>query len=75
MIEALFLYGIIGFLLERDWGCFFYDFDYYSKNLIEIILPIKKTITGDYKFVGFSGLASHGGTVGLLISLFIFKKI
>jgi prolipoprotein diacylglyceryltransferase len=63
------------FVGARLGHCFFYDFDYYSKNLIEIILPIKKTITGDYKFVGFSGLASHGGTVGLLISLFIFKKI
>ena len=73
--EALFLYGIIGIFIGARLGhCFFYDFDYYSKNLIEIILPIKKTITGDYKFVGFSGLASHGGTVGLLISLYLYSK-
>ena len=73
--EALFLYGIIGIFVGARLGhCFFYDFDYYSKNLIEIILPIKKTITGDYKFVGFSGLASHGGTVGLLISLYLYSK-
>jgi prolipoprotein diacylglyceryltransferase len=73
--EALFLYGIIGIFVGARLGhCFFYDFDYYSKNLIEIILPIKKTITGDYKF-GFSGLASHGGTVGLLISLYYIQKI
>ena len=73
--EALFLYGIIGIFVGARLGhCFFYDFDYYSKNLVEIILPIKKTITGDYKFVGFSGLASHGGTVGLLISLYLYSK-
>jgi prolipoprotein diacylglyceryl transferase len=73
--EALFLYGIIGIFVGARLGhCLFYDFDYYSKNLIEIILPIKKTITGDYKFVGFSGLASHGGTVGLLISLYLYSK-
>nr|WP_309757767.1 prolipoprotein diacylglyceryl transferase [Flavobacterium sp.] len=73
--EALFLYGIIGIFVGARLGhCSFYDFDYYSKNLIEIILPIKKTITGDYKFVGFSGLASHGGTVGLLISLYLYSK-
>ncbi|MFV8357502.1 prolipoprotein diacylglyceryl transferase [Flavobacterium sp. XS1P32] len=73
--EALFLYGIIGIFVGARLGhCFFYDFDYYSKNLIEIILPIKKTITGDYKFVGFSGLASHGGTVGLLISIYLYSK-
>ena len=73
--EALFLYGIIGIFVGARLGhCFFYDFDYYSKNLIEIILPIKKTITGTYKFVGFSGLASHGGTVGLIISLYLYSK-
>jgi prolipoprotein diacylglyceryltransferase len=33
------------FVGARLGHCFFYDFDY-SKNLIEIILPIKKTITG-----------------------------
>ena len=73
--EALFLYGIIGIFVGARLGhCLFYDFDYYSKNLVEIILPIKKTITGDYKFVGFSGLASHGGTVGLIISLYLYSK-
>jgi prolipoprotein diacylglyceryl transferase len=73
--EALFLYGIIGIFVGARLGhCFFYDFDYYSKNLLEIILPIKKTITGTYKFVGFSGLASHGGTVGLIISLYLYSK-
>jgi len=73
--EALFLYGIIGIFVGARLGhCFFYDFDYYSKNIIEIILPIKKTITGTYKFVGFSGLASHGGTVGLIISLYLYSK-
>ena len=73
--EALFLYGIIGIFVGARLGhCFFYDFDYYSKNLLEIILPIKKTITGGYKFVGFSGLASHGGTVGLIISLYLYSK-
>jgi phosphatidylglycerol:prolipoprotein diacylglycerol transferase len=54
--------------------CLFYDFDYYSKNLLEIILPIKKTLNGEYKFIGFAGLASHGGTVGLLISLYLYSK-
>jgi prolipoprotein diacylglyceryltransferase len=63
-----------GFCWARLGHCFF-DFDYYSKNLIEIILPIKKNDHWDYKFVGFSGLASHGGTVGLLISLYLYSKI
>ena len=73
--EALFIYGIIGIFVGARLGhCLFYDFDYYSKNLLEIILPIKKTLNGDYKFIGFAGLASHGGTVGLIISLYLYSK-
>ncbi|WP_309609262.1 prolipoprotein diacylglyceryl transferase, partial [Flavobacterium sp.] len=73
--EALFVYGIIGIFVGARLGhCLFYDFEYYSKNLLEIFLPIKKTIQGEYKFVGFSGLASHGGTIGLIISLSLYSK-
>ena len=73
--EALFVYGIIGIFVGARLGhCLFYDFDYYSKNLLEIILPIKKTLNGEYKFIGFAGLASHGGTVGLIISLYLYSK-
>lgn len=73
--EALFIYGIVGIFVGARLGhCLFYDFDYYSKNLIEIILPIKKTLNGGFKFIGFSGLASHGGTIGLIISLFLYSK-
>ena len=73
--EALFVYGIVGILVGARLGhCLFYDFDYYSKNLLEIILPIKKTLTGEYKFIGYAGLASHGGTIGLIISLFLYSK-
>ncbi|OUD34508.1 prolipoprotein diacylglyceryl transferase [Flavobacterium sp. FPG59] len=73
--EALFLYGIIGIFAGARLGhCLFYDFDYYSKNVLEIFLPIQKTISGGYKFSGYAGLASHGGTVGLIISLFLYSK-
>jgi phosphatidylglycerol---prolipoprotein diacylglyceryl transferase len=73
--EALFIYGIVGIFVGARLGhCLFYDFDYYSKNLLEIILPIKKTINGEYRFIGYSGLASHGGTIGLIISLYIYSK-
>jgi phosphatidylglycerol:prolipoprotein diacylglycerol transferase len=73
--EALFVYGIVGIFVGARLGhCLFYDFDYYSKNLLEIILPIKKTLNGEYKFIGFAGLASHGGTVGLIISLYLYSK-
>lgn len=73
--EALFIYGILGIFVGARLGhCLFYEFDYYSKNLLEIILPIKKTLNGGYKFIGYAGLASHGGTIGLIFSLYLFSK-
>ncbi|KFF06610.1 prolipoprotein diacylglyceryl transferase [Flavobacterium reichenbachii] len=73
--EALLIYGVIGiFAGARLAHCFFYDFEYYSQNLLEIFLPIKKTLNGGYQFVGYAGLASHGGTVGLIIALYLYSK-
>jgi len=73
--EALFIYSIVGIFIGARLGhCLFYDFDYFSKNPLEIILPIKKTLSGGYKFIGYAGLASHGGTIGLIISLYLYSK-
>lgn len=73
--EALFIYGIIGIFAGARLGhCLFYDFEYYSKHLLEIVLPIQRDINGDYKFSGYAGLASHGGTIGLIISLYLYSK-
>ena len=73
--DALFIYGILGIFVGARLGhCLFYDFDYYSKNLLEIILPIKKTLNGGYKFIGYAGLASHGGTIGLIFSLYLYSR-
>ena len=45
--EALFVYGIIGIFVGARLGhCLFYDFEYYSKNLLEIILPFNITLNG-----------------------------
>ena len=52
---------------------FFYEPSYYFHNPIEIFLPIKK-IGETYRFIGFQGLASHGGTLGVLIALGIYCK-
>jgi prolipoprotein diacylglyceryl transferase len=73
--EALLVYGIAGIFIGARLGhCFFYDFDYYSNHILEIFLPIKIRVNGDFKFVGYAGLASHGGTLGLLIALLFFSK-
>jgi len=73
-LDKLLTYIVIGTLLGARLGhCFFYDFSYYSQNPIEILLPIKK-IGETYKFIGFQGLASHGGVIGVLIAIFIYSR-
>lgn len=73
--EALFSYALIGILVGARLGhCIFYDFDYYSQHPIEILLPIQKGPDGIYHFVGFAGLASHGGGIGLVIMLLLYSR-
>jgi prolipoprotein diacylglyceryl transferase len=73
-LEKLSTYIVIGTLLGARLGhCFFYDFSYYSHNLIEILLPIKR-IGDTYKFIGFQGLASHGGAIGVLTAIIIYSR-
>lgn len=62
--------GIMG---ARIGHCIFYDWDYFSSRPLEILLPIE--IDNGIRFTGFRGLASHGGAIGLVISLLIWSKI
>ena len=73
-LDKLFIYVVVGILLGARLGhCLFYDPSYYFANPLEILLPIKKM--GDsYQFIGFQGLASHGGTIGVLIAIGIYCK-
>ncbi len=72
--DSFFNYMILGTALGARLGhCLFYDFDYYSTHLLEIFLPIRITSSG-IVFQGFSGMASHGGAIGILVSTFLFCK-
>jgi len=73
-LDSLLVYVIVGTILGARLGhCLFYEPDYFFKHPIEILLPIQK-IAGVYKFVGFQGLASHGGTIGVLIAIVLYCK-
>lgn len=75
IFEPLFLYCFIGILLGARLGhCLFYDPEYYMANPLEIFLPIKFLDGGGWKFTGYAGLASHGGTIGLIIALWLYCR-
>jgi phosphatidylglycerol---prolipoprotein diacylglyceryl transferase len=74
-LDKLTVYGIIGMFAGMRLGhCLFYEPSYYFSHPLEIILPIQPTNDGGYKFSGFQGLASHGGTLGLIIALIFYAK-
>jgi phosphatidylglycerol---prolipoprotein diacylglyceryl transferase len=73
-LEKLSLYGMIGVLAGARLGhCLFYEPSYYLSHPLEMILPIQPTPDGGYRFSGYQGLASHGGTIGLIIAIIIYS--
>ena len=71
----LFFYCVIGITLGARLGhCIFYDWSYYQNHLIEMILPVKQFPNEGWKWIGYRGLASHGGTLGLIIALWLYCR-
>ncbi|CCX62981.1 prolipoprotein diacylglyceryl transferase [Bacteroides sp. CAG:598] len=73
--EPLFFYCFFGILIGARLGhCLFYQPDYYLHHFWEMILPVKFLPDGGWKFTGYEGLASHGGTLGLIIALWLYCR-
>jgi prolipoprotein diacylglyceryl transferase len=41
---------------------------------MEMILPMRKFADGEWHFTGYEGLASHGGTLGLMIAIILYSR-
>jgi phosphatidylglycerol---prolipoprotein diacylglyceryl transferase len=62
-LENLLIYIVVGTVLGARLGhVFFYGWSYYSQHPLEIL------------FIWQGGLASHGGTIGVFIALYLFSK-
>jgi prolipoprotein diacylglyceryl transferase len=62
-LETLFLYTFFGIVIGARLGhCLFYDPEYYLAHPLKIL------------YVWEGGLASHGGGIGVLISLYMYAK-
>jgi prolipoprotein diacylglyceryl transferase len=83
--DPLFIYCFLGILIGARLGhCIFYEPDYFltsGKGLIEMILPIRMGDDGSwlgqtfgFHIIGYAGLASHGGTLGLMIALWMYVR-
>ena len=78
LFDPLFIYCFIGILIGSRLGhCLFYEPDYFlssGKHMVEMVLPIHFLADGSWKFTGYEGLASHGGTIGLIIALWLYVR-
>ena len=78
LFDPLFIYCFIGILIGARLGhCLFYQPDYFLtswQGWVEMFLPIHILSDGGWKFTGYEGLASHGGTLGLIIALWLYVR-
>ena len=77
LFEPLFFYCFFGILIGARLGhCIFYEPAYYFHDFprfLEMWLPIRFTPSG-VRLIGYQGLASHGGTLGLMIALWLYVR-
>ena len=78
LFDPLFIYCFLGILIGARLGhCIFYQPDYFLtsfKGFVEMLLPIHFKADGGWKMTGYAGLASHGGTAGLMLALWLYCK-
>lgn len=76
--DPLFMYCFLGILIGARLGhCLFYQPEYFLSSwthVVEMFLPIHQMADGSWKFTGYEGLASHGGTLGLMIALYLYYR-
>ncbi len=81
-LDSLFIYTVLATMLGARLGhVFFYDWPYYKNHLLEILLPIRESAESSlfgfingYEFTGFTGLASHGAAIGIIIGMYLYTR-
>lgn len=85
--EPLFLYCFVGILAGARLGhCVFYQPDYFLTTAVgwfEMFVPVhlergyglfEGLMSGHWHFTGYEGLASHGGTLGLMAAIALYCR-
>lgn len=72
-LDTLFIWTVVATLLGARLGqVFFYDWEYFRNNPLEILLPVKFEPT--IHFTGFQGLASHGAAIAIIIAMYFYSR-
>jgi phosphatidylglycerol:prolipoprotein diacylglycerol transferase len=72
-VKDIMTYLIIGLIVGARLGyVLFYNFSYYLKHPLEIILPF--SFSNGITFTGISGMSYHGGLVGATLAAWIYFR-
>ncbi len=72
-LEPFLTYSILGCMIGARLGhVIFYEPELFREDFWSVFLPF--SFKDGIRFTGFAGLASHGATIGFLISTFLFYR-
>ncbi len=72
-LQGLMVAMILGVIIGGRLGyVFFYNFSYYWRHPLEIILPFD--ISDGFRFTGISGMSFHGGLLGVISGTWLFIR-
>jgi prolipoprotein diacylglyceryl transferase len=72
-LDSLFIWMVLATLAGARLGhVLFYDWEYFRNNLLEIFLPVR--FEPSFHFTGFTGLASHGAAIGIIVAMYFYSK-
>ncbi len=73
LLDPLFIYMFVAVIAGARLGhVIFYQGELFVQDPLAVFLPIRTH--PHFEFTGYSGLASHGAAIGILISLYLFTK-
>ena len=72
-LDPLFIYTVLATMLGARIGhVVFYQPELFSQDFFSVFLPFK--FAGGFEFQGFSGLASHGAAIGIIVAMFFYRR-
>ena len=75
LLDKLTIYVVLSTIIGARLGhCLFYEPETYLMHPLKMILPFEGTIGKNFRFTGYQGLASHGGTIGIFIGIYLYSR-
>jgi len=72
-LDPLFIYTVLATMLGARLGhVIFYQSELFSQDFFSVFLPFR--FNPKFEFTGFSGLASHGAAIGIIIGMYLYRK-